>query len=125
MADGRSTSQLQRSEAERADAADEPGRGAPGWEDPAADPALGPVVEAGGGEAEGFELAEQELIENATHSDEQGAHAVLHHAGRDEEATMAEDAEPDHEHSSELDEEGFDDYDELDEEELEEEEDED
>jgi hypothetical protein len=27
------------------------------------------VYEGGGGEAEGFELAEQELIENASHSD--------------------------------------------------------
>jgi hypothetical protein len=28
-----------------------------------------PVEEAGGGEAEGFELAEQELIENAEHGE--------------------------------------------------------
>lgn len=31
--------------------------------------AMRPVEEAGGGEAEGFEQAEQELIENATHGD--------------------------------------------------------
>jgi len=31
------------------------------------DPALEPVYEAGGGEAEGFEAAESELIENASH----------------------------------------------------------
>ena len=30
------------------------------------DPALVPVYEAGGGEAEGFEMAEEELIENAS-----------------------------------------------------------
>jgi hypothetical protein len=33
------------------------------------DPAMRPVYEAGGGEAEGFELAEADLIDNATHSD--------------------------------------------------------
>lgn len=33
------------------------------------DPEMGPVYEAGGGEAEGFELAEAELIENASHGD--------------------------------------------------------
>ncbi len=31
------------------------------------DPAMDPVYEAGGGEQEGFEAAEQELIENASH----------------------------------------------------------
>lgn len=53
------------------------------------DPALRPVVESGGGEAEGFELAEQALIDHASHGDQQSAHAVVHHAGRpeDEEAT--------------------------------------
>ena len=35
------------------------------------DPAMRAVYEAGGGEAEGFELAEQELIENATHAEYQ------------------------------------------------------
>jgi hypothetical protein len=36
------------------------------------DPAMDPVREAGGGEAEGFEEAEQELIENAEHGDDVG-----------------------------------------------------
>ena len=36
------------------------------------DPAMDPVREAGGGEAEGFEEAEQELIENAEHGDDAG-----------------------------------------------------
>jgi hypothetical protein len=36
------------------------------------DPAMDPVREAGGGEAEGFEEAEQELIENAEHGDDTG-----------------------------------------------------
>ena len=33
------------------------------------DPAMEPVEEAGGGVAEGFEQAEEQLIENATHGD--------------------------------------------------------
>jgi hypothetical protein len=36
------------------------------------DPAMDPVREAGGGEAEGFEEAEAELIENAEHGDDAG-----------------------------------------------------
>ena len=36
------------------------------------DDAMRPVYEAGGGEAEGFELAEADLIDNATHSDGRG-----------------------------------------------------
>jgi hypothetical protein len=36
------------------------------------DPAMRPVYEAGGGEAEGFEQAEADLIDNATHSDGRG-----------------------------------------------------
>jgi hypothetical protein len=34
------------------------------------DPAMDPVYQAGGGEQEGFELAEAELIENASHGDQ-------------------------------------------------------
>ena len=33
------------------------------------DPAMQPVYEAGGGEAEGFELAERDLVRNASHDD--------------------------------------------------------
>ena len=36
------------------------------------DPAMKPVEEAGGGVAEGFEQAEEELIENASHGDGAG-----------------------------------------------------
>src|SRR6185369_8389592 len=39
------------------------------------DPAQRPVIEAGGGEAEGFESAEEALIEHASHGDQQSAHA--------------------------------------------------
>jgi hypothetical protein len=35
------------------------------------DPAMIPVYEAGGGEEEGFELAERDLIRNASHDDGQ------------------------------------------------------
>jgi hypothetical protein len=34
------------------------------------DPALAPLIEAGEGEAEGFELAEEELIDHASHGDQ-------------------------------------------------------
>jgi len=36
------------------------------------DPAMRPVIEGGGGYAEGFELAEDELIEQASHGDPGG-----------------------------------------------------
>ncbi len=36
------------------------------------DPAMAPVYEAGGGEAEGFELAERDLVRNASHDDGEG-----------------------------------------------------
>jgi hypothetical protein len=54
-----------------------------------------PLVEAGGGEAEGFELAEEELIEHASHGDQQSAHAILHHQGAEEEAVDLDYGEPD------------------------------
>lgn len=67
------------------------------------DPAQRPVVEAGGGEAEGFEQAEDVLIEHASHGDQQSAHAILHDQGRPEEPDpQRENGEADHEHSSEL-----------------------
>ena len=36
------------------------------------DPARQPLIEAGEGEAEGFELAEKQLADNATHANERG-----------------------------------------------------
>jgi len=36
------------------------------------DPARQPLIEAGQGEAEGFELAEQQLEDNATHGNQRG-----------------------------------------------------
>lgn len=40
--------------------------------EPEADEALRPVEEAGGGEAEGFEQAEEQLVESASHGDPAG-----------------------------------------------------
>ncbi len=68
------------------------------------DPAERPVKEAGGGEAEGFEESEAMLIDHASHGDQRPAHAILHNQGRSEERNaMREDAEADHEASSEID----------------------
>jgi len=44
----------------------------PDGPDEKVDPALAPLQEAGQGESEGFELAEQDLIEHASHGDEHG-----------------------------------------------------
>ncbi|MBB4663599.1 hypothetical protein [Conexibacter arvalis] len=67
------------------------------------DPAERPVAEAGEGEAEGFEQAEDELIENASHGDQQSARVAFHDRGQDEDPLAADqvDAEADEEHSSE------------------------
>jgi hypothetical protein len=54
-------------EEERLAAAEAAGIGGPGTDDAHGDLAFEAVYEGGGGEAEGFELAEEELIENATH----------------------------------------------------------
>ena len=45
-----------------------PAVGGPDLDEPI-DEALRPVYEAGGGEAEGFELAEHDLVRNASHDD--------------------------------------------------------
>jgi hypothetical protein len=64
------------------------------------DPAFEPVEEAGGGEAEGFEQAEEELIEHATHGDPApDPTADAPEPEPDEE--NAEHGSGDHEHSSE------------------------
>lgn len=68
------------------------------------DPADRPVIEAGGGVAEGFEQSEADLIEHASHGDQHSARMPLYHAGRDEEAgAQAEYGEADDIRSSELD----------------------
>ena len=52
------------------------------------DAAMRPLREAGQGEQEGFELAEADLIEGASHGEELGSPEEL--AGRPEESTDAE-----------------------------------
>ncbi len=67
------------------------------------DPALRPLAEAGQGVAEGFELAEQELIEAAEHgksSADPRAAAFTPEAGADR--VLGEYGESDHEDSSEV-----------------------
>lgn len=65
------------------------------------DPAMEPVYEAGGGEAEGFEMAEQELIEHASHGDWGGTARITEHASHvDEELDDGEvygEADDEHE----------------------------
>lgn len=65
------------------------------------DPAMRPVLEGGGGEAEGFEEAEEALVEHASHGDQQSAHAILHDQGADEQQGAGNGGEADHERSSE------------------------
>ena len=40
------------------------------------DPAIAPLIEAGEGEAEGFEVAEADLIEHAEHGDQHGTDPI-------------------------------------------------
>lgn len=61
------------------------------------DPAMQPVEEAGGGVAEGFEQAESDLVENATHGEGHGdplADAIDNENVEGQQST-AEYAEPD------------------------------
>jgi hypothetical protein len=57
------------------------------------------VEEAGGGESEGFELAEAELIEHASHGDEHTPSRIMQDAvGPDEESVDSVSGESDAEH---------------------------
>jgi hypothetical protein len=62
------------------------------------------VEEAGGGESEGFELAEQELIDHASHGDEHTTARIMRDAAaEDESATEPADlvyGEADEEHKA-------------------------
>ncbi len=55
------------------------------------------VEEAGGGESEGFELAEQELIEHASHGDEHTPTRIIRDAAPQEEQAPAVYGEADEE----------------------------
>ena len=67
------------------------------------DEAQRPLAEAGEGEAEGFEQAEQELIEHASHGDQHASRRAIEDAPLDEsdDARAAESGEADFERSSE------------------------
>jgi hypothetical protein len=71
------------------------------------DPAMVPVYEGGGGEAEGFELAEGELIEHAEHgpaSPEAEVKALRAEIDRETEEVLIDEeiyGEPDREHVTE------------------------
>jgi hypothetical protein len=57
------------------------------------------VEEAGGGQSEGFELAEQALIEHASHGDDHTPSKIMQDAvGPDEESVDSLSGEPDTEH---------------------------
>lgn len=58
------------------------------------------VEEAGGGQAEGFELAEQDLIEHASHGDQHTPSRIMRDAGPDEESSDSVYGEADSEHLS-------------------------
>ena len=51
------------------------------------------VDEAGGGEAEGFELAEQEMIEHTSHGDEHSTQPIIHDAAAEGDDEAAGDAD--------------------------------
>jgi hypothetical protein len=55
------------------------------------------VEEAGGGESEGFELAEEELIEHTSHGDEHATSKITRDASRESDADDAEYGEADEE----------------------------
>jgi hypothetical protein len=62
------------------------------------DPAFEPLIEAGEGESEGFELAEGELVEHAAHGDEHSTQPILRDApDLDEELSDSEYGEADEE----------------------------
>ena len=66
------------------------------------DPAWAPVEEAGGGESEGFEIAERDLVEHAETIDDQGIPRLDQFGNEPEEATGAVYGEADSERSAEL-----------------------
>ena len=68
------------------------------------DAAERPLAEAGQGEAEGFEQAEQELIEHASHGDQHAARRAIEEApDESDDVLAAEGGEADREYSSQHD----------------------
>jgi hypothetical protein len=56
------------------------------------------VEEAGGGQSEGFELSERELIDHASHADQHSPFRIIHDATPEEERDGATYSEADEEH---------------------------
>jgi hypothetical protein len=74
----------------------------PGIDADELDPAQAPLIEAGEGESEGFELAEEELIEHASHGDEHSPWRIHEDASYTEEDPRQNDgAQADEEHTTE------------------------
>jgi hypothetical protein len=74
----------------------------PGVDADQLDPAQAPLIEAGEGESEGFELAEEELIEHASHGDEHAAWRIHEDASyAPEDSRQADGGEADEEHTTE------------------------
>jgi hypothetical protein len=103
-------------EADRADeqaaavAAEAAGIGGKASDDPSAGDGISeaerPLIEGGEGEAEGFETAEEELIDHASHGDQHAARRVIQDAPDESaDARGAEGGEADEESSSERDDE--------------------
>ena len=96
-----------REEADRAAAEAAAIGGRPSSEPPPAgeaqDAAERPLAEAGQGEAEGFEQAEAELVEHASHGDQHAARRAIEDAPRSSDDELSRDVggEADHERSSE------------------------
>jgi hypothetical protein len=76
----------------------------PGVDEAEIDPAQAPLIEAGEGESEGFEQAEEELIEHSSHGDEHAARRIIEDAPDEvDDPRAARGGEADHEYSSEDD----------------------
>jgi hypothetical protein len=58
------------------------------------------VEEAGGGQSEGFELTEEELIQHTSHGDEQTPARIMYDAGPQEESAASVYSEADEEHQT-------------------------
>jgi hypothetical protein len=71
------------------------------YSDEVADPAFQPVIEAGGGVAEGFEQAEALLVEHALDDDLAALKRVSRHAGQPEDPDPGVYGEADQERTSE------------------------
>lgn len=72
-------------------------------EEEGVDPAQRALIESGEGVAEGFELAEEDLIEHASHGDQQSARPAYHLRDDREEQAEQESSEADSFRSSETD----------------------